>query len=69
MSSTFDQMTPAERILYVQDLWDRIVPEIDQLPLTPEQAAEVAKRLAAYRADPGASIPWDVARERMRERK
>ena len=27
MDPSFDQMTPAERVLHVQDLWDRIAEE------------------------------------------
>ena len=68
MGPSFDHMTPAERILYVQDLWDRIAPEAEQAPLTPAQAAEIDRRVADYRAHPETSIPWEVAREQMRRR-
>jgi hypothetical protein len=30
--SRFDEMSIAERILYVQDLWDRIAEELDGVP-------------------------------------
>jgi putative addiction module component (TIGR02574 family) len=66
MEPSFEQMTPAERILYVQDLWDRIVPEAEQAPLSP--AAEIDRRVADYRAHPETSVPWEVAREQMRRR-
>ena len=68
MEPSFDHMTPAERIRYVQDLWDRIAPEADQTPITPAQAAEIDSRVADYRAHPETSIPWEVAREQMRRR-
>ena len=68
MSTTFDQMTIAERILYVQDLWDRIAADAEHVPLTPTQAAEVDRRLVDYREHPETSIPWEVAREKMRRR-
>jgi putative addiction module component (TIGR02574 family) len=66
MQTSFDQMTTAERILYVQALWDRIAAEVDQQPLPPAQAAELDRRLADYRDRPEASVLWQVARERMR---
>lgn len=66
MEPTFDQMTPTERVLYVQDLWDRIAERPQDLPITEAQRAELQERLADYRAHPETSIPWEVARERMR---
>ena len=68
METSFDQMTTAERILYVQELWDRIAAEAEHEPLTHAQAAEVDRRLADYRAHPETSIPWEQAREQMRRR-
>jgi len=68
MEPSFDQMTTAERILYVQELWDRIAAEAEHQPLTPAQAAELDRRLADYRAHPETSIPWEQAREQMRRR-
>ncbi len=67
MQTNFDQMTTAERILYVQALWDRIAAEVDQQPLSPAHAAELDRRLAHYRDHPETSVPWQVARERMRQ--
>ncbi len=68
MAASFDQMTTAERILYVQELWDRIAADAEREPLTTAQAAELERRLAEYRAHPETSIPWEQAREQMRRR-
>jgi putative addiction module component (TIGR02574 family) len=68
MEPVFEQMTTAERILYVQALWDRIAADAEEEPITPGQAAELDRRLADYRANPEASIPWETAREQMRRR-
>jgi putative addiction module component (TIGR02574 family) len=69
MGPSFDRMTIAERILYVQDLWDRIAAEAEREPLGTAQAEEIDRRLADYRAHPEASIPWEQAREQMRRRR
>jgi putative addiction module component (TIGR02574 family) len=69
MDPSFDQMTTAERILHVQDLWDRIAAEADSVPLSEVQRAELRRRLADHEAHPEASIPWKVAREQVRRRK
>jgi putative addiction module component (TIGR02574 family) len=68
MEPSFDRMTTAERILYVQDLWDRIAPEAEQAPLTAAQAAEIDRRVEDSFAHPERSVPWEVAREQMRRR-
>ncbi len=40
-----------ERIQLVEDLWDSIADEQSALPLTPEQKAELDRRLDAYELD------------------
>jgi putative addiction module component (TIGR02574 family) len=40
-------LTPAERILLVQTLWDSLVPIQEREPLTPAQQQEIERRLAA----------------------
>lgn len=69
MEPSFDQMTKAERILYVQDLWDRIAADPDPVPLSAAQLEEVRRRLADHEAHPEASIPWETAREQVRIRR
>jgi putative addiction module component (TIGR02574 family) len=69
MEPSFEQMTKAERILYVQDLWDRIAADPDPVPLSAAQLAEVRRRLADHEAHPEASIPWEIAREQVRIRR
>ena len=68
MSQSFEQMTPSERILYVQDLWDRIAEHPEGVPVTPGQREDLRRRLAAFRSNPGESVPWEIAREQMRQR-
>ena len=69
MEPSFEEMTKAERILYVQDLWDRIAAEPEPLPLSTAQLAEVRRRLADHEANPESLIPWDEAREQVRIRR
>ncbi len=69
MNRSFEQMTTAERILHVQDLWDRIAEHPEDVPLTPTQRIELRRRLDASRANPGDSVDWAVARDEMRQRR
>jgi putative addiction module component (TIGR02574 family) len=43
----FSHLTPAERILLAEDLWDSVAAQDDVPPLTPAQEAELHHRLAA----------------------
>lgn len=60
------QLSVAERLLLVEDLWDSI--EMDtpaSAQLTGPQTAELARRLAAHQADPEAAIPWEQVRAKL----
>ncbi len=56
----------SERIELVEDIWDSIAEETTaSVQLSPEQRAELHRRLAAHRADPGSSIPWEQVRAHL----
>ena len=61
----FEQMTPAERILHVQDLWDRIAKEPESVPISEELGAELDRRVAEHRADPSTAIPWQQVKAEL----
>ena len=68
----FSDLTPEERIQLAEDLWDSL-PDVPDLPvLTPAQAAELDRRVAAYRADGDPGRPYeevlDQLEARLRER-
>ena len=49
------ELTLAERIVVVEELWDSIAAEQASVPVTPAQQAELdARRLEAYRENPTA---------------
>ena len=54
-----DQLSVADRLRLVQEIWDSIAAEIERMPLTEAQRQEVDRRLAAHRANPQATIPWE----------
>lgn len=51
MSDDLRKLPLDERIRLVEDLWDSIAADQGSLPLTPEQRAELDRRLDAYEAD------------------
>jgi putative addiction module component (TIGR02574 family) len=52
------KLSPAERVLLAQDLWDSIVDEPDAWTLTDEQRALLDERLAALEAEGQPGQPW-----------
>ncbi len=61
------ELTPAERIELVQDLWDSI--ESDELPpLTTEQTDELDRRLAEHDRDRTTAITWEEVKARLQSR-
>ena len=48
-----------ERLAFVREVTDRIVPSEDDSDMTEELKAELDRRVAAYRANPERAIPWE----------
>jgi len=59
-----------ERLQLVEDLWDSVAQDApdEALPVTPELAAELDRRLAEHDADPGSALAWTEVRERILRR-
>ena len=58
----FQEMSTDELILHVQELWDIIAARAEEIEVPPDQRAELRRRLAAHRAEPGAARPWHEIR-------
>ena len=62
------ELSVSERIQLVQDLWDSIVAVPESVQLTEAQKQELDRRLDAYHQNPDAGSPWELVRERTRNR-
>jgi putative addiction module component (TIGR02574 family) len=56
-----------DRLKVVEAVWDSL-PEEAAMPLTPEQRAELDRRLDAYEANPDQLLTWDQVLEQLRGR-
>ena len=54
-----DSWPVEDRIRLVQEVWDRLVDRGDEPGLTPEQTAELDRRLAEDDAAPDDVVPWE----------
>jgi putative addiction module component (TIGR02574 family) len=62
------ELSVAERIQMVEDIWDSIAAVPEAVALTEEQKKELDRRLEAYHLNPDAGSPWIEVRERIRNR-
>jgi putative addiction module component (TIGR02574 family) len=61
------ELSPAERLEIVEEIWDSIPPE-ELPPLTDEQIAEVEKEWAEHQKDPTSAVPWEEVQRSLRSR-
>ncbi len=63
-----DQLSVAERILLVEEIWDSIAEEVNASELTQAQKDELDRRLAAMESDPQAGSSWEEVKARLLSR-
>jgi putative addiction module component (TIGR02574 family) len=57
-----------QRIQLIDELWESVAEEGYEPPLTPEQAAELDRRLAAHQRNPADVISWESIKEELKQR-
>lgn len=55
----------AEQIELIDALWESIAKQGYEPPLTPEQAAELDRRLEAHRQQPDDVVSWDSMKQEI----
>ena len=69
MNTEFPQifeLSFSEKLQLLEDLWDSISQDSEQLPILDWQKEELAKRKAAYLNSPDSGSSWEAAKERIR---
>jgi putative addiction module component (TIGR02574 family) len=69
LEEQFDQMSPAEQILLVQALWDRIARRPEQMPVRDSHLDEVRRRLEEHDRTPDDVVDWDDVKAELRSRR
>lgn len=59
-------LSVAERIELVQDIWDSIAEMPEEIVLTEEQKRELDRRSTDLKSDPNSGIPWDQVKASLR---
>ncbi|HEX2963077.1 MAG TPA: addiction module protein [Ignavibacteriales bacterium] len=55
----------AERILLVEEIWDSILSSTEEVPLSSEQKKELNSRFEAYKKSPNEIKPWNEIRNNI----
>ncbi|HXT12464.1 MAG TPA: addiction module protein [Candidatus Angelobacter sp.] len=58
-----------DRIKLVEDIWDSIADEPDEIPLTEAQKRELSRRMELMRKNPDRALPWSEAKRRILKRR
>jgi len=54
-----------DRLQLVDDLWESILAQAEEIPLTDGQRDELDRRVARYEANPESAKPWGEVRDRL----
>ena len=65
--SVYD-LSPAEKLQLVQDLWDDLAADPSAVPVPQWHIAEVERRKARLAANPGTGLTWEEVKRRVRAR-
>ncbi|WP_092051859.1 addiction module protein [Planctomicrobium piriforme] len=67
-STTVFDLSPAEKLQLVEDLWDDLAANPSDVPLHHWQKEELARRKQNLLNQPAAGRTWDEVQRRIRER-
>jgi putative addiction module component (TIGR02574 family) len=66
-SSIFD-LSPAEKLQLVEDLWDDLASTPEAVPVHDWQKVELARRKANLLENPASGLSWEEVKQRARAR-
>jgi putative addiction module component (TIGR02574 family) len=64
-TTTIKQLPVSERLSAIEDIWDSIASDAEQLDMPQWHREVLRKRLAAYRANPTEGDSWSEVRQRI----
>ena len=67
IESVFD-LSPAEKLQLIEDLWADLSADPDAVPLHDWQKEELDRRKARFLADPSSALTWDEVKRGIRSR-
>ena len=65
---TIFDLSPAEKLQLVEDLWDDLAAEPGDVPVHQWQKDELARRKANLQSNPASGLTWEEVKRRIRSR-
>ncbi len=62
------ELSPAEKLQLVEDLWDDLAASPESVPVHSWQESELARRKANLLNKPASGLSWDEVKRRVRTR-
>ena len=59
------QLSTPEKLQLVEELWNDIALHPDEISLSPEQEAELDRRLELHQKKPEVGIPWEEVKSKL----
>lgn len=59
------RLSASQKLALVSELWDDLAAHPEKVPVTPEQIAELDRRMEAYRKDPTQVTTWEAIKARV----
>jgi putative addiction module component (TIGR02574 family) len=66
VNSTVFDLSPAEKLQLVLDLWDDLATNPQDVPVNDWQIAEAERRKANLQKNPGSALSWEQITQRVR---
>ena len=60
------KLPPSEKLALVSELWDDLAAHPENVPVSPEQIAELDRRMEEYHRNPEAVTTWEAVRRTIR---
>jgi putative addiction module component (TIGR02574 family) len=58
-------LSASEKLTLLTELWEDLASNPEDIPITPEQIAEVDRRLDEYRQNPNLGSSWEEVKARI----
>jgi putative addiction module component (TIGR02574 family) len=68
MSESVFDLSPAEKLQLVEDLWDDLAATPEDVPVHDWQVRELERRKANLLNNPGSGLSWEEVKRRIRSR-
>lgn len=65
LATEISRLTPVEKLRLVEELWDTLAADPDQLPIPEWHQQALAEAQAAYESNPEAGSPWPEVKVRI----